>query len=68
MNTFEQKLIEQYPPSTINDSRSIIRSYATRFTNHRSEYMARKLESLVEGVDCDYKADDEGEEPQTIKE
>lgn len=55
-------ILEQYPPSSINNSRAIVRKELERMRDYPSEMQAQKIEDMF-GIVCDFKDEDLGNEP-----
>lgn len=57
--------IESLPPSTINNSRAIVRGMVSSFEKRPSEGMAGRIEAIT-GICADYTNADMGEEPREL--
>ena len=57
MNTINL-ILRQYPPSSVNNARDIIKSYLLRFIRSKSDRNAKVLEDF--GIDVDFNNYDNG--------
>lgn len=56
-------ILNNLPPSSVNNSREIVRKKLQRMKEYPSETLAQSIENLA-GIDCDYSNADNGEGPK----
>ena len=52
------KVLQNFPPASVNHSREIIRKYLEKFRIYKNPYYAKQLEDF--GIDVDYSPLDNG--------
>lgn len=58
-----EEILKQYPPSSFNNARSIVRSKLIKMKNYPSEMRAQELENKF-GIVCDWLDYDSGNGPK----